>query len=315
MSKIESKTTSDEKQPSTFRSVSRIINSTKTTEGGGFIVNRPFPTDDLLDFDPFLLLDEMGPKNWKPGEAKGAPDHPHRGFETVTYMLEGRFEHKDSRGNSGKLGSGDVQWMTAGAGVVHSEMPEKEFLRSGGNLHAFQLWVNLPQRDKMIKPRYQDIPSSKIPVAQTEDGAVKVKVIAGEALGVRAIIQTRTPIFYLHFTLQPGAKVVQPVSKEYNSFAYIINGEALIGPAEKQKIVKTGQMIIFDNDGEEVEISAPADSITTTNKSALDILLIGGLPLNEPVARYGPFVMNTKEEILKAIEDYQNGNMGEIAIR
>jgi quercetin 2,3-dioxygenase len=297
------------------RSVSRIINSTKTTEGGGFIVNRPFPTNALLDFDPFLLIDEMGPKNWKPGEAKGAPDHPHRGFETVTYMLEGRFEHKDSRGNSGKLGSGDVQWMTAGAGVVHSEMPEKEFLRSGGNLHAFQLWVNLPQRDKMIKPRYQDIPSSKIPVAQTEDGAVKVKVIAGEALGVRAIIQTRTPIFYLHFTLQPGAKVVQPVSKEYNSFAYIINGEALIGPAEKQKIVKTGQMIIFDNDGEEVEISAPADSITTTNKSALDILLIGGLPLNEPVARYGPFVMNTKEEILKAIEDYQNGNMGEIAIR
>jgi quercetin 2,3-dioxygenase len=315
MSKIKIKTNLEEKQQHSFRSVSRIINSIKTIEGGGFIVNRPFPTNALLDFDPFLLLDEMGPKNWKPGEAKGAPDHPHRGFETVTYMLDGRFEHKDSRGNSGKLGSGDVQWMTAGAGVVHSEMPEKEFLCLGGNLHAFQLWVNLPQRDKMIKPRYQDIPSSKIPVAQTEDGAVKVKVIAGEALGVRAIIQTRTPIFYLHFTLQPGAKVVQPVSKEYNSFAYIINGEALIGPAEKQKIVKTGQMIIFDNDGEEVEISAPADSITTTNKSALDILLIGGLPLNEPVARYGPFVMNTKEEILKAIEDYQNGNMGEIAIR
>jgi redox-sensitive bicupin YhaK (pirin superfamily) len=297
------------------RSVSRIINSTKTTEGGGFIVNRSFPTNALLDFDPFLLLDEMGPKNWKPGEAKGAPDHPHRGFETVTYMLEGRFEHKDSRGNSGKLGPGDVQWMTAGAGVVHSEMPEKEFLRSGGNLHGFQLWVNLPQRDKMIKPRYQDVPSSKIPVARTEDGAVKVKIIAGEAFGARAIIQTMTPIFYLHFTLQPGAKVVQPVSKEYNSFAYIINGEALIGPAEKQKIAKAGQMIIFKDDGEEVEISAPADSITTTNNSALDILLIGGLPLNEPVARYGPYVMNTKEEILKAIEDYQNGNMGEIAIR
>lgn len=297
------------------RSVSRIINSTKTTEGGGFIVSRPFPTNTLLDFDPFLLLDEMGPKNWKPGEAKGAPDHPHRGFETVTYMLEGRFEHKDSRGNSGKLGPGDVQWMTAGAGVVHSEMPEKEFLRSGGNLHGFQLWVNLPQRDKMIKPSYQDVPSSKIPVARTEDGAVKVKIIAGEAFGARAIIQTMTPIFYLHFTLQQGAKVVQPVSKEYNSFAYIINGEALIGPAEKQKIAKAGQMIIFKDDGEEVEISAPADSTTTTNNSALDILLIGGLPLNEPVARYGPFVMNTKEEILKAIEDYQNGNMGEIAIR
>jgi quercetin 2,3-dioxygenase len=319
MSKIKIETNSDKKQQEyTFRSVSRIINSIKTTEGGGFIVNRPFPTNALLDFDPFLLLDEMGPKNWKPGEAKGAPDHPHRGFETVTYMLEGRFEHKDSRGNSGKLGPGDVQWMTAGAGVIHSEMPEKEFLRTGGKLHAFQLWVNLPQRDKMITSRYQDIPSSKIPVAQTEDGAVKVKAIAGEALGARAIIQTRTPIFYLHFTLQPGAKVVQPVPKEYNAFAYVINGKAIFGTTEKQKIAKTGQMIIFDNDGEEIVVSAPAHdtaSTTTTNKSALDMLLIGGVPLNEPVARYGPFVMNTKEEILKAIEDYQNGQMGKIAIQ
>jgi redox-sensitive bicupin YhaK (pirin superfamily) len=315
-SKIESKANSHGKQPYTFRSVSRIINSIKTTEGGGFVVNRLFPTDNLLDFDPFLLLDEAGPKNWKPGEAIGAPDHPHRGFETVTYMLEGRFEHKDSRGNSGQLGSGDVQWMTAGAGVIHSEMPEKEFRRSGGNLHGFQLWVNLPQRDKMIKPRYQDIPSSIIPVAQTEDGAVKVKVIAGEALGARAIIQTRTPIFYLHFTLQPGAKVVQPVPKEYNAFAYVINGEGLFGPAEKQKIAKAGQMVIFDNNGEELAVSAPAyDTITTTNKSTLDILLVGGVPLNEPVARYGPFVMNAKEEILKAIEDYRNGQMGEIAIQ
>jgi redox-sensitive bicupin YhaK (pirin superfamily) len=310
-----------EQQPS-FRSVSRIINSIKTTEGGGFIVNRPFPTNALLDFDPFLLLDEMGPKNWKPGEAKGAPDHPHRGFETVTYMLEGRFEHKDSRGNSGKLGPGDVQWMTAGAGVVHSEMPDKEFVQSGGNLHGFQLWVNLPQRDKMIKPRYQDISSSRIPVAQAEDGAVKVKVIAGEALGARAIIETRTPIFYLHFTLQPGAKIVQPIPKEYNTFAYVINGKAIAEPAEKRKTAKTGQMVIFDNNGEEVAISAPSavdddsTSATTINKSAvLDILLIGGVPLNEPVARYGPFVMNTKEEILQAIEDYRNGQMGEIAIQ
>lgn len=320
MSKINTKTNSDEKRQYSSRSVSRIVNSVKTTEGGGFIVNRAFPTDALLDFDPFLLLDEMGPKNWKPGEAKGAPDHPHRGFETVTYMLEGKFEHKDSKGNSGKLAQGDVQWMTAGAGVVHSEMPEKEFLHSGGNLHGFQLWVNLPQRYKMIKPRYQDILSSRIPVAQTEDSAIKVKVIAGEALGAHAIIQTRTPIFYLHFTLQPEAKVVQPVPKDFNVFAYVINGEGLFGPIEKQNIAKRGQMVIFDNDGgEEVVIvsAAAADSTTTnsTNKSALDILLIGGVPLNEPVARYGPFVMNTKEEILQAVKDYQNGNMGEIAIQ
>jgi redox-sensitive bicupin YhaK (pirin superfamily) len=261
----------------------------------------------------------MGPKGWKPGEAKGAPDHPHRGFETVTYMLEGRFEHKDSKGNSGKLGPGDVQWMTAGAGVVHSEIPEKEFLHIGGNFHGFQLWVNLPQRDKMIKPRYQDISASKIPMSQTEDGSVKVKVIAGEALGAHAIIETRTPIFYLHFTLQPGAKVIQPIPKEYNAFAYVINGQGLFGPTKRQKIAKTGQMVIFDNDGEEVVIvSAPSADDTATNtadKSALDILLIGGIPLNEPVARYGPFVMNTKEEILQAVKDYQNGNMGEIAIQ
>jgi quercetin 2,3-dioxygenase len=324
MSKLatNTKTNPDERkqQPHSFRSVSRIINSIKTTEGGGFIVNGPFPTNALLDFDPFLLLDEMGPKNWKPGEAKGAPDHPHRGFETVTYMLEGRFEHKDSRRNSGKLGPGDVQWMTAGAGVVHSEMPDKEFVQSGRKLHGFQLWVNLPQRDKMIKPRYQDIPSSKIPVAQTQDGAVKVKVIVGEALGVHAVIETRTPVLYLHFTLQPGAKIVQPVPKEYNLFAYIINGEALFGAAEQQKIAKAGQMVIFDNTGKEVSISTPAeddstDANTTNKLAALDILLIGGVPLNEPVARYGPFVMNTKEEILRTIEDYRNGQMGEIAIQ
>jgi redox-sensitive bicupin YhaK (pirin superfamily) len=299
----------DEQQQYHFRSVSRIIDSEETTEGGGFVVHRPFPTNALLDFDPFLLLDEMGPKDWKPGEAKGAPDHPHRGFETVTYMLEGKFEHKDSRGNSGKLGPGDVQWMTAGAGVVHSEIPEKEFLLRGGRLHAFQLWVNLPQRDKMIKPRYQDVLSAKIPVAQNEDGGIKVKVIAGEALGSRAVIDTRIPIFYLHFTLQPGAKLIQSIPNEYNTFAYVINGEGLFGPAEKQKVAKTGQMVTFDKAGERVAISASASNNT---KSPLNLLVIGGIPLNEPVARYGPFVMNTKEEILQAIEDYRNGKMGNI---
>lgn len=186
--------------------------------------------------------------------------------------------------------------------------------------HGLQLWVNLPQHDKMIKPHYRDIPSSKIPVAQSEDGAVKAKVIAGEALGARAIIQTRTLIFYLHFTLQPGAEVVKPVPKEYNVFAYIINSKAIIRPTENQKTAKTGQMVIFDNDAE-VVVSAPAadDTITTNttaaNKPVLDMLLIAGIPLNEPVTRYGPRVMNTKEEILKAIEDYQSGQMGEIAIQ
>ena len=295
------------------RSVSRIINSLKTAEGEGFVVQRSFPTNSLSDFDPFLLLDEIGPKDLKPGEAKGAPDHPHLGFETVTYILDGKFEHKDSHGNSGKLGAGDVQWMTAGAGVVHSEMPEREFARMGGKLHGFQLWVNLPRQDKMIKPRYQDVRSARIPVAHNEDGTIKVKVIAGEALGSSAVIDTQTPIFYLHFTLQPGAKLIQPIPKEYNTFAYVINGEAVFGTSEKQKIAKTGQMVVFEKDGEGVAITTTTATTSNNIESSIDMLLIGGIPLNEPVARYGPFVMNTKEEVLQAVEDYRNGKMGEIS--
>jgi redox-sensitive bicupin YhaK (pirin superfamily) len=162
----------------------------------------------------------MGPVTLGPGEAKGAPDHPHRGFETVTYLLAGRMEHKDSQGNREMLGPGDVQWMTAGAGVIHSEMPEAAFKRRGGRLHGFQLWVNLPRRDKMTPPRYQDVPSANISVAQSADGTVTVQVIAGEALGAKAVIDTRTPILYLHYALQPGAHVMQRVPTDYNAFAY-----------------------------------------------------------------------------------------------
>ena len=289
------------------RSTSRVVNSVQTTEGEGFLVNRAFPTGLLSDLDPFLLLDEIGPKDLGPSEAKGAPDHPHRGFETVTYMLEGQFEHKDSRGNAGKIGPGDVQWMTAGAGVVHSEMPEKNLAQTGGRLHGFQLWVNLPRKDKMISPRYQDIPSSNIPLSKSADSLVTVKVIAGEALGIKAIIETRTPIMYLHFTLQPGASVTQAVPKEYNAFAYVIEGQGLFGSDNQKQLAHRGQIITFDKDGEEVEIRTTSDT-----RSALDVLFIAGKPLNEPIARYGPFVMNKREEIMEAIADYQNGSMGKI---
>jgi quercetin 2,3-dioxygenase len=289
------------------RSISRIVNSVQTAEGEGFLVNRAFPTRQLSDLDPFLLLDEIGPKDLAPREAKGAPDHPHRGFETVTYILDGKFEHKDSRGNAGKLGPGDVQWMTAGAGVVHSEMPEREFAQKGGQLHGFQLWVNLPRKDKMINPRYQDIPSPKIPVSQTADGLVTAKVIAGEALGNRAVIETRTPITYIHFTLQPGASITQPVPREYNAFVYVIRGQGLFGSDNQKQPAHRGQIITFDKDGEEVEIRTTSDT-----RSALDVLLIAGKPLNEPIARYGPFVMNKREELMEAIADYQNGSMGKI---
>jgi quercetin 2,3-dioxygenase len=288
------------------RTVSGMVNSIETLEGGGFLVRRPFPKASFSDFDPFLLLDEMGPIEVAPGEAKGAPDHPHRGFETVTYMLSGDMEHRDSRGHAGRLRPGDVQWMTAGAGVVHSEMPSREFARTGGRMHGFQLWVNLPQRDKMIKPRYQEISSSQIPKATSDDGLVTVSVIAGEAMGQKAVIETRTPIIYVHYRIKPGGAALQRVPHIYNAFAYIIGGEGLFG-SERERALD-GQMILFRRDGNEVRIENAADA-----KQALEVLFIAGVPLNEPVARYGPFVMNTDGEIRQAIEDYQLGRMGEIS--
>lgn len=293
-----------------YRSITRIINSKETTEGAGFIVHRPFPNSSLSYFDPFILLDEMGPMDVLPGEAKGAPDHPHRGFETVTYLLQGEFEHKDSNGNRGKLYPGDIQWMTAGSGVIHSEMPSKELLQKGGILHGFQLWVNLPKKDKMIKPRYQDISAAKIPVAKTRDEKVIVRVIAGESLGVHSVTDTQTPIMYLHFTIQPEAEIVQQVPKEYNAFAYVISGKGIFArnnTTDQDKIIQKDQMVVFGNDGTDVFIKSSANS-----ESPLEVLLISGIPLNEPISQYGPFVMNTQEEIHQAIDDYKSGKMGKI---
>jgi redox-sensitive bicupin YhaK (pirin superfamily) len=292
------------KEESKSRSVSGIVDSIETLEGGGFLVRRPFPRPAISEFDPFLLLDEMGPMKVAPGEAKGAPDHPHRGFETVTYIVSGEMEHKDSHGHAGKLRSGDVQWMTTGSGVVHAEMPSENFQRRGGVMHGFQLWVNLPRKNKMMKPRYQEIPSANIPLAATGDGLVSVRVIAGESLGARAVIDTVTPIMYLHFTLKPGGRVVQLVPREYNAFAYVIGGEGEFGGDAER--AKRGQMVTFSPDGDEATIVNPPDA------ADLDVLLLAGVPLNEPVVRYGPFVMNTKAEIYQAMEDYQSGRMGEI---
>jgi redox-sensitive bicupin YhaK (pirin superfamily) len=296
-----------------IRSVSRVIDSIQTSEGEGFIVNRAFPNKFISDFDPFLLLDEMGPSNLGPREAKGAPDHPHRGFDTVTYVIAGYFEHKDSHGNSGKLGPGDVQWMTAGSGLIHSEMPQNNFLQTGGKLHLLQLWVNLPMRDKKIKPHYQDTRAEKIPIGRTSDGLVSVRVIAGEALGAHATIDTRTPITYLHLTIQPGGGIVHQVPKEFNTFAYVIgggNGGGIFGSKEKngdEKLAKRGQIVLFARDGDKVSIRNPMNA-----DLPIDVLLIAGLPLNEPVAHYGPFVMNTQEEIYQAIDDYRNGRLDKL---
>src|SRR5258708_3010919 len=305
MSMVSEALRNEEIRANRTRTVAGVVNSIETLEGGGFLVRRPFPKAAFSEFDPFLLLDEMGPGEFAPGEAKGAPAQPHRGFETVTYRLSGDMEHKDSRGHAGRLRAGDVQWMTAGAGVVHAEMPSREFARDGGRMHGFQLWVNLPQRDKMTKPRYQEIPNSEIRKATSADGLVKVSVIAGEAMGEKAVIETGTPIIYLHYRIEPGGAAAQQVPGAYNAFAYVVEGEGLFG-AEGER-AGDGQMVLFAQDGDEVRIENPPDA-----KATLEVLLIAGVPLKEPVSRYGPFVMNTEGEIRQAIEDYRLGRMGGI---
>ena len=283
-----------------LRNATRVVTAHTQLEGGGFPVRRPFPTQGLALVDPFLLLDQMGPVDWPPGEAIGAPDHPHRGFETVTYMLEGAMQHADSGGHRGTIGPGDVQWMTAGAGVVHSELPEPGFKARGGVMHGFQIWVNLPRADKMMAPRYQEIPAAQIPEATSADGKVHVRVIAGAALGVSAVIETRTPIALLHFRLQPGASVVQPIEAGQNGCVWLITGSGTVGGAS----AKEGQLVLLESDGDAVEIVA--------GHEPLGLLVLAGKPLGEPIARYGPFVMNTPEEIEQAFVDFRAGRLGRI---
>jgi redox-sensitive bicupin YhaK (pirin superfamily) len=286
------------------RRVARVITAHQQLEGGGFVVRRPFPSRGLGLVDPFLLLDEMGPAEYGPGEALGAPDHPHRGFETVTYMLAGAFEHEDSAGHKGTIAAGDVQWMTAGRGVVHSEMPARPIREQGGRVHGFQLWVNLPARDKMMPPRYQEVPGTGIPEAVTSDGRARVRVIAGEALGARAVIDTRTPISYQDWRLEPGASVEQPLAEGHNAFAYVFEGRAQVGSDGRD--LAQGQVGLLES-GAGVSLSVPASAA-----GACRLLLLSGQPLGEPVARYGPFVMNTEAEIAQAMADYRAGRLGEI---
>ncbi|MBI3074454.1 MAG: pirin family protein [Deltaproteobacteria bacterium] len=289
----------------TSRTIASVAPGIRTFEGEGFAVRRAFPTSQLDSVDPFLLLDEMGPSDLSPGEAKGAPDHPHRGFETVTYLLAGRFEHRDSAGHAGSLGPGDVQWMTAGGGVVHSEMPGRDLVECGGRLHGFQLWVNLPARDKMIAPHYQEMAARKIPTGRSTDGLVFARVLAGEAFGQRAVIVTRTPILYLHLTLDAGANCEIPVPTEFGGFVFPFRGDLVAGIGAKS--VAEGNVAILATGGDAIALSHPG-----TDDSAREALLVAGEPLREPVARYGPFVMNTSDEIRQAFRDYQSGKLGRI---
>ena len=282
-----------------IREVKQVIAARTQREGAGFVVHRPFPTPEADAVDPFLLLDEMGPVAYAPGEALGAPDHPHRGFETVTYLLEGEFEHEDSAGHRGVLRPGDVQWMTAGAGVIHSEEPSARLREQGGRLHGFQIWVNLPRKLKLTQPRYQDVAAAHIPEATSADGLAKVRVIAGEALGAKAVIATHTPIVFQDWALQPGAEVTVPVDPAQRAMAYVFEGEAQIGEARLER----GQLAVLGA-GDAVQLRG--------GERPGRLLLLAGVPLREPIARYGPFVMNTRLELEQAFEDYRSGRMGEI---
>lgn len=288
------------------RKIKQVLPSMRATEGDGMVIHRAFPGSSVSEIDPFLLLDEMGPLELKAGQGGGFPDHPHRGFETVTYLLEGQMEHRDSSGNHGVLRPGDVQWMTAGSGLEHSEMPGSDLLRNGGALHGFQLWVNLPKSRKMTAPHYQELASSRIPVARNEAGNVEVKVVSGESLGVKGPIQSENPIVYLHVTIQPGGEYKQTIPAGYTAIAYLIEGAGTFDA--KSGVVKARKVIVFENDGDSVVVSNPAGSAET-----LSFLLLAGAPLNEPVARYGPFVMNTRDELYEAFEDYRSGRMGTIS--
>jgi redox-sensitive bicupin YhaK (pirin superfamily) len=285
----------------TVRQVERIVGAHKQREGGGFIVRRPFPSVSLDHVDPFLLIDEMGPVDYRPGEAVGAPDHPHRGFETVTYALEGEFEHEDSAGHRGAIRAGGVQWMTAGGGIIHSEMPSARIREQGGRVHGFQIWVNLPARLKMTRPRYQEVAAANIPTASTPDGNATVRVIAGEALGAKAVIDTHTPIVYQDWSVRPGADVTVPLPADQQALVFVFEGAVRLG--DDGKLVEDGKMALL----------GPGDAVRLQGASGPGrLLLLAGVPLREPVARYGPFVMNTEAEIYQAARDFQSGRMGEI---
>lgn len=283
------------------RETEKLLASHRQREGGGFIVRRPLPAPGLDALDPFLLIDEMGPVEYGPGQAVGAPDHPHRGFETVTYVLEGEVEHEDSAGHRGTIRPGGVQWMTAGAGIVHSETPSSGMLEQGGRAHGFQIWVNLPARLKMTRPRYQEISPERIPAAATADGLGQVRVIAGEALGARAVIDTHTPIAYHDWSLEPGADVSFALDPKQRALIFVFQGSARVGDAGTR--VGDGQLALL-GPGDAVRLRA------TEEKGRL--LLLAGAPLGERVARYGPFVMNTERELVEAFNDYRSGRMGEI---
>jgi redox-sensitive bicupin YhaK (pirin superfamily) len=287
----------------TERKVRSVTTAPSGFEGEGFPVRRAFAGVTAKDLDPFVHMDEMGEVEYAPGEPKGTPWHPHRGFETVTYMIDGTFAHRDSTGGGGRITNGDTQWMTAGGGILHIEQPPEELVVSGGLFHGIQLWVNLPARDKLIPPRYQDLRAGASTLLTGQDGASLLRVIAGDLDGHAGPGVTHTPITFVHATLEPGASLEVPWPKEYNALVYVLSGSGHVGNAGAA--IHGGQLAVF----------GPGDFFTLSadeRGGRLEALLLGGVPIGEPVAWYGPFVMNTEAELRQAFEDYQKGRLGSI---
>jgi redox-sensitive bicupin YhaK (pirin superfamily) len=290
-----------------FRSVQHLITAPRQLEGAGFEVRRPFPGIDLTLADPFLLLDHLGAIEYAPGEAKGAPWHPHRGFETVTYLLDGAIQHTDSNGGGGVITDGATQWMTAGAGILHDELPTEQLVRSGGLFHGVQLWVNLPAHLKWSPPRYQDIARDSVEVIASDDGGAIIRLIAGELAGFQGPGVTHTPIAYGHASISPGARLEVPWRADFNALAYVLAGHGVVGPDDRP--IREGQLAVF-GPGDALTLAGAEDQ--DARSPFLEVLLLGGEPIGQPVAWYGPFVMSTKAEIIQAFEDYQAGRMGVI---
>ncbi|MFC9091274.1 pirin family protein [Streptomyces sp. NPDC057072] len=291
----------------TDRPVRHVITAHEQREGAGFVVRRPFPSGALPDADPFLLLDHVGETVYQPHEAKGAPWHPHRGFETVTYVIDGTVVHRDSNGGGGVIADGDTQWMTAGSGILHDEVPSEEVLAKGGLGHGIQLWVNLPRSRKWAPPRYQDVPADRLRLLTSDDGGALIRLIAGDLGGHQGPGVTYTPIVYAHASLFPRAQLRTQWDPQFSAMVYVLQGSGSVG-ADKRPILE-GQLAVFGA-GDVLTVQAGAHQHGRTGR--LEVLLLGGLPLREPIARYGPFVMNTQAEILQAVEDYQRGRMGHI---
>lgn len=291
----------------TDRPVRSITTGPRGYEGEGFPVVRAFAGVGAADLDPFVHMDQMGEIEYQPGEPRGTDWHPHRGFETVTYMIDGRFAHQDSHGGGGLITDGATQWMTAGSGILHIETPPAELVESGGLFHGIQLWVNLPRKDKFASPRYQSIEGGAVELLSSADGGALVRVIAG-AIGEHAGPgRTHTPIALAHATIEPGARLNLPWNREFNALVYVLSGRGTVG-AEGRPI-QQGQLAVLGA-GDRIDVAA--ESSQDGNRPALEVLLLGGRPIREPVVQYGPFVMNSKSEVLQALEDFNAGRFGSL---